>query len=148
MQDGTYSYYTIQHRTIAQSPHLKKTPIKLIKKKDRWHWSSWDSFGSAFNPRHGTGNNWRPVNQKADDERYSVWMKTGSDGWWTLNYAVKALHRVRKQDSKGKFDYFDTYNNHTRSVRHEFRIVMRIVSQRVIEITLSKIKKRRETRIH
>ena len=131
MHDGIHIYYTIQARVTATSPWLKKNPIKPIKKKGEWGFSSFDSFGLSMCPHIGAGNSWRPKNQKADDECGGVWSMTSSRGWWTLKYAVQALKRLRIDDFKGMYDTCDEYRKGHQSVRHEFRIVRMTVSQKM-----------------
>lgn len=130
MEDGQYIYYVIQHRERAKSPWLNKKPIRPVKKKDTWSFTSFDYFGHSLNPRVGTGNNWRPVSKKASSEIHAVWSKTGSEGWWNLIHAVKALKRLKKDDVRGKYDARDGYSNHEQCIRHEFRIVKMTVSQK------------------
>lgn len=135
MRDGTFTYYTLQHRTTHKSPWLKPDgPLEPVEEKE-WSFSSWDFFGGVAEPWHGTGNDWRPKFKEAHDETHSVWANTGCHGWWSLKFAVKGLKRVRKADAKGKFDCFDGYRHHEQAVRHEFRLVKVTVSKKTEEVS-------------
>jgi hypothetical protein len=130
MKDGTFTYFTVQHRTTHKNDWLKpKSLLKPVKEKDEWSFSSFDHFGPSFNPHIGTGNDWRAEDKKASDEIYNVWCNTSHHGWWSLKYAILALCRVRKDDANGEYDTRDTYRHYCQSVRHEYRIVKLTVSK-------------------
>lgn len=143
-QDGKFVYYTIQHKTVAESPWLKpKEPlIPVPEEKQEWHFSSFDYFGGSFDKRHNTGKKppyeWGPVNPKASDEIHNVWSKTGDKGWWTLKFAIAALKQVRQDDRNGKYNNRDSYGTLHAAIRHKFRIVKMTVSQRTEVINLHK----------
>lgn len=132
MNDGTYTYYTLQHRRTHKSPWLKPKgklkPVKDVRDK-KWDFSNWDVFGSIAEPWTGKGNDYRPKFKKAYDETHDVWAHTDHNGWWTLKFAVRGLRRVRKADAKGKFDSRSGYGHHEQAVRHEFRLIKITVSQ-------------------
>jgi hypothetical protein len=129
MRDGTFTYYTLQHRRTHTSPWLKpQDKLKSVKDKE-WDFSNWDVFGLTAEPWHGKGNDWRPKFKKAHNETRDCWANTGHSGWWTLKFAVRGLRRVRKADAKGKFDSRSGYGHHEQAVRHEFRLVKITVSQ-------------------
>lgn len=130
MTDGTYTYYTLQHRQTHESPWLKPdAPLKPVKKPDDWTFSSFDYFGHVANPWVYSGNETKPRFQASNDELHSVRCATGSHGWWTLKYAVQALRRVRKGSEEGKFDHKDSYTKRTQAARYEFRLVKVAVSK-------------------
>lgn len=138
MKDGNYTYYTIQHRSVAESPWCKpKEPLVPVEDKN-WSFSSFDHFGPSFDRHKGTGNDWRPVNSAASRESHDVWATTGHHGWWTLKFAVIALRHVRKDDAKGKYDCFGPYKEHCQAIRHEFRIVKLTVSQKTEVLDMHK----------
>lgn len=135
MKDGTFTFYTLQHRTTHRSPWLKPNePLELVEDHG-WSFSSWDVFGGTAEPWHGSGNDYRPKYRVAHDETHSVWANTGWHGWWSLEYAVKGLRRVRAADAKGKFDVRDRYRHHEQAVRHEFRLVKVTVSKKTEVLT-------------
>jgi hypothetical protein len=130
MKDGNYIYYTIQHRSVSRSPWLKPEEPLVPATIQQWCFSSWDHFGASLDPHTGTGNEWHAVDKAASNEIHTVWSLTGSNGWWTLRFAIAALKQIRKDDSKGKYDCFDSYKNHQQAIRHEFRIMKLTVSQK------------------
>lgn len=135
MADGTYTYYTIQHRRTHESPWLKpKAPLIKAQQKD-WHFSSFDSFGFAFEPWL----DFKPKYPKSQNETHDVWAKTSHKGWWTLKYAVRALKRARKASEEGKFDSRDSYNTLSQAVRYEFRIVKMVVSQQTEAVSCDEL---------
>ena len=123
MREGTFTYYTLQHRIIQRTPWNKpKEPLKPV--KDEWGCTNWETFGWVIEPWHGTGNNYRPKYRKAHDEIHNVWEKTRRRGWWTFKFAVRGLKRVREADAKGVFDYKEHETSKVvQRVRHEFRLV-------------------------
>ena len=136
MRDGTFTFYTLQHRRTHTSPWLKpQGKLKPTTDKDdkEWVFSSWDVFGPTAEPWHGPASNWRPKHKKAQNETHAVWADTGYHGWWTLKYAVKGLRRVRKADANGKFDCRSSYGRREQIIRHEFRLVKVITSQETVE---------------
>jgi len=136
MQEGEFTYYTLQHRRTHKSPWLDpEGPLEPVDDQE-WSFSSWDVFGGTAEPWAGSGNNYKPKHKKAHDETHSVWACTGRHGWWSLNYAVKGLKRVRKAQAKGKFDSRDGYGHHEQAVRYEFRLVKVTVSKKVEEVSL------------
>ena len=136
MEDGSYKYYTIQHRRTHESPWLQPDgPFEQVS-YDGWSFSSWDHFGWIAEPWHGTGNDWRPKHKKSHDETHDVWSKTGSRGWWTLEYAMAAFHRLMKANDEGAFNSKDGYNKVCQALRFEFRIVVVETSRKVTELTL------------
>jgi hypothetical protein len=136
MRDGTFTYYTLQHRRTHESPWLKpRGKLKPVKELDDWSFSSWDVFGGTAEPWVGTGNNYKPQFKEAHDETHSVWACTGRHGWWSLKYAVKGLRRVQAAQARGKFDSRGTYGSHNQALRYEFRLVKVTVSKVTEEVS-------------
>lgn len=138
LEEGEYTYYTIQSRVTHLSPHNKPDePLSHVS-------SVLDGFGR---PYLETGGDWNdgfadhiaepwskggtPKYKKSHDETHDVWAKTGGSGWWTLRYAVLAMNRLIRASDDGRLNYKDGYNNITRAVRYEFRIIKVFVSKRV-----------------
>ena len=139
MDDGNFTYYTLQHRCTHKSPWLKpKGKLKPVDDRD-WSFSSWDYFGGTAEPWHGRGNDHRPKYTKAHDETHEVWAHTRHHGWWSLKYAVKGLRRVQAADIKGKFDSKESYGHCAQAVRHEFRLVKITVSHKTEEISANEL---------
>ena len=138
MQDGEYTYYTLQHRRTHESPWLKpKGKLKDVRQEHQeWNFSSWDVFGGTAEPWHGSGNDYKPKYRKAHDETHDVWACTGRHGWWSLKYAVKGLKRVQEAQAKGKFDSYDGYRHHNQALRYEFRLVKVTLSKKTEEVSL------------
>ena len=127
MREGEYTFYTIQSRWVALSPHNKPNePLEPIKDKD------WSDGMNKFlaepwtSPKVGHP---KPKYRKSYDQTSEVWQKTGWYAWWDLKYAIKGMKRLQAASESGKMDHYDGYSVHTRAVRFEFRIV---------RITLSK----------
>lgn len=129
-----HTYYTFQHRRVAESPWLKKEPILPIKKKDEWSFSCFDYFGKAINCLKWLDGGSVKYAYKGGSECHDVWSKTGSKGFWTLKYAKEALNRLKEFNSKGKFDTVSGYHEHEQSVRYEFRIVKVTCFDDIVEV--------------
>lgn len=130
MKDGSYIYYKIQHRTTHENEWLKPdSPLKPVTEEHYWASSSFDWMGFVANPLTKRGG-YSPRYKKSDEQIRAVYSKTGSRGWWDLKHALKAVQRLQKADSEGKFDHKDTYQNHCQEARHEFRIMKMTVSQK------------------
>jgi len=140
MTDGKFTFYTIQHKRVAESPWLKPKDslISVPKNLQEWHFSSFDHFGSSFDPHAGTGNDWHAINKEASDEIHDVWAHTSSHGWWTLKFAIAALKQVRKDDAVGKHDHRDSYGHHCSAIRHKYRIVKQTVYQKTEVVGMHK----------
>lgn len=123
MKDGTFTYYTFQHRKTHQSPWLEPNE-PLIPVENEWDFSNWDSFGYVAEP----WKNEAPKFKKSFDETHEVFCSTGNKGWWTLRYAVLGLNRLRKASEEGKFNVTH-YGDVARAVRFEFRLVKITVSK-------------------
>lgn len=125
MENGQYTFFVIQHREIARSEWAKPEdgiqPIPILSSAD-WNCCGDDYWGRSTNPHIGTGNRWRPANQRANDEWFQCRSDTGMHGWFTFKYAVAALNRCREHDAKGWYNTFGTYGTLEQVVRHEFRI--------------------------
>ena len=130
MQDGRYEIYVIQHRTTHQSPWLKpKGKLEPIIDRD-WGSCGVDYWGFAMAPHNGNASDFKYKYQKSSDQLFDVRNKTGYPGWFDIKYAIAAVKRLSKLDAKGKFDSFDGYNNHCQAIRHEFRIIRILLSQK------------------
>ena len=138
MRDGKFTFYTIQHKRIAESPWLKPMEPLLPCEGKEWVFSSFDYFGASFDLHAGTGNDWNSIDKVASNELHDVWSKTSDHGWWSLKYAIAALKQVRKDDAKGKYDTRDSYGRHEAAVRHRFRIVKQTVSQKTEVVRMHK----------
>lgn len=126
MQDGRYEIYAIQHRTTHQSPKGKLEPVT-----DRdWGSCGPDYWGVAMDPHNGNPSDLKHTYPKSSDELFDVRNKTGYPGWFDIKYAIAAVKRLSKLDAKGKFDSFDGYSNHCQAIRHEFRIIRILLSQK------------------
>ncbi len=131
MKDGTFTYYTFQHRRTHESPWLKPDePLAPVDDRE-WHFSNWDSFGYIAEPRESSNENHR-------DETHEVWASTGHKGWWTLRYAVLGLNRLRKASETGEFNSRH-YGNVVCAMRFEFRLVKIIVSQETTHVSCEEI---------
>ena len=135
MQDGDYEIYCIQSRTTHKGEHLKiGSPLKPVPKKEqRWYFIGPDAH-AAINPWKGYGVHRYP---KSSDELHKVRNLTGCSGWFNVKHAVAAFKRLLKADANGDHDYTDPYGGKTSEVRHEFRIVKKVMSQTttIIECT-------------
>jgi hypothetical protein len=80
-------------------------------------------MGRIAQPWGGKGNDFKPIHKKASDQLHKVWEKTGSKGWWDVEYAIKALARLMKANKEDEFMATDGYNNPHQNQRFEFRIV-------------------------
>lgn len=141
MNDGTFIYYTLQHRITHKSPWLKPAgKLSPVKDDKEWSFSNWDFFGNTAEPWCGKSNDYHPRYRKSHDETHSVWANTSHHGWWTLKYAVMGLRRVQKADAKGKFDVYH-HGHHEQATRHEFRLVKMTVSQTTEEVSLTEPKR-------
>lgn len=130
MKDGTFTYYTIQHRRVAESPWLNSS--KLHRKNDEgWELSSWHYFGWVAHLPQVSVSKPLTVGAKADREVYEVWSATGGHGWWTEKYALDALPALRQADDKGAFDVRGPDGIARQCLRHEFRVVRITVSQKL-----------------
>jgi len=126
MKDGSYTYYTFQHKVIKQSPIGKLTPLEKITDQS-WYLSSWDYFGKVINPLNANGRGYQFV---GSEESISVRAKTGKDGFWTLEAALGALRRLHEASEAGWFDAVDYMNHKVQTKRFAFRIVEFKVSQK------------------
>jgi hypothetical protein len=123
VEPGKHVFYQLQHRKTHESPWLKpKGKLKPVENRD-WAFSSWDYFGGKAEPWAGRGNGYKPKYPEAHEETHEVWARTGYHGWWTLEYALKALARVTKAQAEGAFDSRGSYKEHCQALRYEFRIV-------------------------
>lgn len=131
MTPGDHVFYTIQHRTTQKSPWLEPSgELSPYEEGTDWSFSSFDHFGRALDPWAGSGNDYKPVDSKATDQKHAVRCITGQHGWWDLKYAKAALKRVKQLDAKGAFDSkWD--GTVTQAIRHEFRIVRVSLSYQV-----------------
>lgn len=136
MNEGTFTYFTLQHRLTHQTEHCKPHGTLKPLKNQKWSYSSWDSFGCFAEPWAGSGNNWKPQFKESSDETHDCWSKTGAHGWWTMKYGVMAVLRLRKASEEGKLNYKDGYNNETRGCRYDFKIVKVTVSKKVEEVSV------------
>ena len=135
MQDGTWTYYQLQHRLTHESPWLKpQDPLHRVKDKD-WSGSSWDYFGHVAEPWIGKGNERRPQFRRSHDETHEVWSATSHRGWWTLKYAIRGLKRLRAANLEGTFDSRGNYGEHCQASRYEFRIIRVTVSKETEIVT-------------
>jgi len=127
MKDGIYTFYAIQSRLVGKSPWLEPNgKIIPLDKEDEWSFSSFDHVAE---PWGGKGNDYKPVHRVSYEETNDVRYKVGLKGWWTLEYASKALVRLIKGNEEGKLDYKDTYGKVSQACRYQFRIVMITKSQ-------------------
>ena len=97
MQEGTYTFYAVQAKTVQRSPWCKpREPLEPVPDEDsKWFWASWDTFGHGAEPWAGQGNDYKPVYPASHAETHACWAATGSHGWWTLKYAMLGLRRLR-----------------------------------------------------
>jgi len=130
-----YTYFTFQHRTVAESPWLKPdAPCVPVKKEEQWRFSSWDHFGRFLNPlEYVQGGSVRFKYKQGCEEPWEVWSHTQSYGYWTLAAAKAALKRLRKADAAGEFDIKDGYSKKCQASRHQFRLVRVIHYPDVVE---------------
>lgn len=130
MTDGTYTYYTIQHRVTHKNKWCElDAPLEPVEKLDEFSFSSFDWMGQFAEPWVGSGNDYKP-RYKSHTELYGVWASTSFNGWWSKNNAFNALKRLHKASDAGKLDYKDAYGNLCQRVRFQFRVVKITVSQK------------------
>jgi len=130
MTNQFYTFYTFQHRIVAESERLTKEPIVKKTEPSSWSFSSWDYFGGQINPLKRSGHGYVFAGSR---ETCDVWSKTNKNGFWTLKYAKQALARLRKADATGAFNVKESYGRDIKSVRREFRIVKVIYFPLVVE---------------
>jgi hypothetical protein len=123
MNNGEYTFYTFQQRTVAKSLWSDPNGPLFPTGSQVWAGLSWDYFGNAINPLVRTRYNDYIYPYHGGKEPHDVWSKTGAHGYWTRAFAVEALKRLRAADLKGEFDSRDTYRKLNQAVRHEFRLV-------------------------
>ncbi len=117
MNDGSFTYYKIQHRKTAESewsPGSKSLKLKSVPKKNDWCDSCGDFFGF-------TGDSYIRSN-------------TGVTGWQQIADAASVLKLLRKADAAGKFDSqgdsaFARSGTKNQLIRHEYRVVRIMVMQ-------------------
>lgn len=141
MQDGDYTYYSVQHRRAHESPWLKPDkPLKAVKREEKdWGTCGGDYWGRSVDPHIGKGNDWRSKYKPSADDFWAVRSATGTSGWRSLKFAARALKRLRKDDAEGLYDTRDTYGKLSRAVRHEFRIIKVHTTQETKVITVNEI---------
>lgn len=144
MRNGTHVVYCIQYRTFASGEWLKlDSKIKELPEygtvkfpksaKTQWsvcgeHWSR------SMIPHVGTGDQHRPLNQKAYDQFRDTYRATSYHGWWDAKYAIAALKRIKQDDEKGEYDSRDGYGKLHQRIRHEFRLArLELTYQKKIE---------------
>lgn len=122
MEQGSYTYYRLQHKLVARTEHNEPNG-PLTPQDKEWAFSSHDYFGWVAEPWEGTGNNHKPVFRNSYDETHDVWSKTGHHGWWSLNYALAALSRLIIANDKGAFVNKGLYGEVISRCSYKFRIV-------------------------
>jgi len=145
MEPGKYTIYSIQNRQTFHSPWLKPNG-KLVPCDDK-EWSDCgEFFWKGLYPRlpSKTGGIGKPKFPKAQAEIDEIHYKMGFGfySWYTIQYAMKALNRLRKLDAQGEFNshgYGENYDKETQAVRHEFRIVKEEWSFDVQPVTMEDV---------
>lgn len=136
MNNGTHIYYTIQLRRSHESPWLQlHEPLQPIIKRE-WSFISWDHFGWAAEPWTGGGNDHKPQFPDSHKQTHNVWANTGCHGWWSADYALAALKRLKAKNEMGAFNSKDGYGAPLQAVRYEFKIVKVILSRKVEDLTI------------
>jgi len=122
MKPGTYVIYTLQFRKTHESPWCKPEE-EMVEVKD----NQWSGCGGRFEysmePWTGIGNDWCPQFAASHNEFKDVENNTGRRGWYTLEFAIKGLYRLREADKNGKFNHRDSYDKLHQTCRHEFKMV-------------------------
>ncbi len=142
MQDGKHIIYAVQTRITHRSPWLRpKGKLSPADDEDdeEWFFASFDYFGRSWEPHHGAGNDWRPISPKSHDELHDVQHLTGQSGYFRMDYALRALKRLRKADDAGKFDSQGPYGKKSQAVRHEFRLVKITMNQKTEAVDQAEI---------
>lgn len=124
MENGTFTIFVIENRWAARSDTSKGKLIKVPEGDSarRWRVCHMDNFACSLSPHIGTGNAWRPKYRKVENELRNSYQKVGLHGFVTLDHAIAAIKRLRKDDADGHYDSRDNYGKMCGAIRREFRI--------------------------
>ena len=144
MNDGNFRIFCIQFRVKGKSPWLKPEG-KLEPTRDldnNWSFCG-EHFYKGMYPRKQSNfkNQYAPSALYPDEakefDKIRQEMGFEWEGWYTIDYAIRAFKRLVALDNAGEYDYKDfTYGTKHQAVRHEYRIVKVQITKKVQPVDL------------
>jgi len=153
MREGTYTFYIIEQKIIAETAHGDVDGSMIPFNDDNqfagWHPMCRNNILHIAEPwvgshaRNRTPR--RPLSPKSEAETAEIAQITSFawHGWWTLKYAIRGLRRILKAYDEGKFHYrSNPYDDDiTTRLQLEFRVSKVTLSKKIEPVDINEVVK-------